>query len=300
VDRGRRVSQAVRPAAQPPLAPPSATTGLFEVFRRRYLLRLMVSREIAARYQGSVLGMIWSYINPLSQFLIYYFVIGLIMGLHQDVQNFAIHMFCGIVVTGIFTECLGSGTRSVVRNKGLVQKMALPREMFPVAAVLVSAYHVLPELVILAIACVWTGWTPDAAGMVAMVMSLLITVVAGMAGALMFSAANVFFRDVSNVVQILNNLVRFGVPMIYPYTMVAERFHGHTEIYLANPLANAVLLMQRAFWVGTTDDPGATASTDLPDLLFTRGVIALLVTLVILGFGQLAFSRLENKIPERL
>jgi ABC-2 type transport system permease protein len=294
------VSQAVRPAAQPPLAPPSATTGLFEVFRRRYLLRLMVSREIAARYQGSVLGMIWSYINPLSQFLIYYFVIGLIMGLHQDVQNFAIHMFCGIVVTGIFTECLGSGTRSVVRNKGLVQKMALPREMFPVAAVLVSAYHVLPELVILAIACVWTGWTPDAAGMVAMVMSLLITVVAGMAGALMFSAANVFFRDVSNVVQILNNLVRFGVPMIYPYTMVAERFHGHTEIYLANPLANAVLLMQRAFWVGTTDDPGATASTDLPDLLFTRGVIALLVTLVILGFGQLAFSRLENKIPERL
>jgi ABC-2 type transport system permease protein len=101
-------------------------------------------------------------------------------------------------------------------------------------------------------------------------------------------------------VQILNNLVRFGVPMIYPYTMVAERFHGHTEIYLANPLANAVLLMQRAFWVGTTDDPGATASTDLPDLLFTRGVIALLVTLVILGFGQLAFSRLENKIPERL
>jgi ABC-2 type transport system permease protein len=294
------VSQAVRPATQPPLAPPSATTGLFEVFRRRYLLRLMVSREIAARYQGSVLGMIWSYINPLSQFLIYYFVIGLIMGLHQDVQNFAIHMFCGIVVTGIFTECLGSGTRSVVRNKGLVQKMALPREMFPVAAVLVSAYHVLPELVILAIACVWTGWTPDAAGMVAMVMSLLITVVAGMAGALMFSAANVFFRDVSNVVQILNNLVRFGVPMIYPYTMVAERFHGHTEIYLANPLANAVLLMQRAFWVGTTDDPGATASTDLPDLLFTRGVIALLVTLVILGFGQLAFSRLENKIPERL
>jgi ABC-2 type transport system permease protein len=294
------VSQTVRPATQAPLAPPSATTGLFEVFRRRYLLRLMVSREIAARYQGSVLGMIWSYINPLSQFLIYYFVIGLIMGLHQDVQNFAIHMFCGIVVTGIFTECLSSGTRSVVRNKGLVQKMALPREMFPVAAVLVSAYHVLPELVILAIACVWTGWTPDAAGMVAMVMSLLITIVAGMAGALMFSAANVFFRDVSNVVQIMNNLVRFGVPMIYPYTMVAERFHGHTELYLANPLANAVLLMQRAFWVGTTDDPGATASTDLPDLLFTRGVIALLVTLVILGFGQLAFSRLENKIPERL
>jgi ABC-2 type transport system permease protein len=298
------VSQAARTAArtgaEPGLAPPSATTGLFEVFRRRYLLRLMVSRELAARYQGSVLGMLWSYINPLSQFLIYYFVMGLIFNLHDNVENFAIHMFCGIVITGIFTECLGAGTRSVVRNKGLVQKMALPREMFPVAAVLVSAYHVLPEIVILAIACVWTGWTPDPLGMLAMVLSLLITITIGMAGALMFSAANVFFRDISNVVQIINNLVRFGVPMIYPYVLVAQRFHGHTELYLANPLSNAVLLLQRAFWVGTTSDPDATASTHLPDHLFTRGLLALLLSLVILGFSQLVFSRLENKIPERL
>ncbi|MFC7493862.1 MULTISPECIES: ABC transporter permease [unclassified Nocardioides] len=298
--RGRHAAPAEGPGSPAPLAPPSATTGLFEVFRRRYLLRLLVSREIAARYQGSALGMIWSYINPLSQFLIYYFVIGVIMGLHEDVQNFAIHMFCGIIITGIFTECLGSGTRSVVRNKGLVQKMALPREMFPVAAVLVSSYHVLPEIVILAIACVWTGWTPDLVSMMAMVLSLLITITIGMAGALMFAAANVFFRDVSNVVQIINNIVRFGVPMIYPYTMVAERFHGFTDLYLVNPLANAVLLLQRAFWVGTTDDPDAIASTNLPDHLFTRGIIALLLSLVILGFGQLVFSRLENKIPERL
>jgi ABC-2 type transport system permease protein len=294
------VTQLSRTGAQAPLAPPSATTGLFEVFRRRYLLRLMVSRELAARYQGSVLGMLWSYINPLSQFLIYYFVMGLIFNLHDNVENFAIHMFCGIIITGIFTECLGAGTRSVVRNKGLVQKMALPREMFPVAAVLVSAYHVLPEIVILAIACVWTGWTPDPLGMLAMVLSLLITITIGMAGALMFSAANVFFRDISNVVQIVNNLVRFGVPMIYPYVLVAQRFHGHTELYLANPLSNAVLLLQRAFWVGTTSDPAATESTHLPDHLFTRGVLALLLSLVILGFGQLVFSRLENKIPERL
>ncbi|MDF1606363.1 ABC transporter permease [Nocardioides sp. YIM 152315] len=285
---------------QPQLAPPSATTGLFEVFRRRYLLRLLVSREIAARYQGSALGMIWSYINPLSQFLIYYFVMGFILNLHDNVENFAIHMFAGIIITGIFTECLSAGTRSVVRNKGLVQKMALPREMFPVAAVLVSAYHVLPEIVILAIACVWTGWTPDPLGMVALVLSVLITVTVGMAGALMLSAANVFFRDISNVVQIVNNLVRFGVPMIYPYILVAQRFHGHTEIYLANPLASSVLLMQRAFWVGSTEDPAATASTHLPDHLFTRGIMALLLSLVLLGFGQLVFSRLENKIPERL
>ena len=121
-------------------SPPSPTSGLLEVFRRRYLLRLLVRREIAARYQGSFLGLLWSYVSPLSQFCMYYFVIGLdASGLHKDVPNFAIHLFCGMVIVHFFTETFNAGTRSIVRNKALVQKMAMPREMFPVASMLVSA-----------------------------------------------------------------------------------------------------------------------------------------------------------------
>ncbi len=283
-----------------PLSPPSASTGLLEVFRRRYLLRLLVRREISARYQGSLLGLLWSYVNPLTQFCIYYFVMGVLFNLHKDVPNFAIHMFCGIIIVHFFNETFNAGTRSIVRNRTLVQKMALPREMFPVASMLVSAYHMVPQLVILVIVCVFSGWTPDPIGLVGMVLALAITMTLGTATSLLFSAANVFFRDVSNVASILTNFVRFGVPMIYPYSLVAERFHGHTEIYLANPIAEAVLLMQRTFWVGTTDDPAVTIAAHMPDHLFTRSIIALGVSLVVLGFGQLVFSRLENKIPERL
>jgi ABC-2 type transport system permease protein len=283
-----------------PLAPPSSSTGLFEVFRRHYLLRLLVRREISARYQGSLLGLLWSYVNPLTQFAIYYFVMGVLFNLHKDVENFPIHMFCGIIIVHFFNETFNAGTRSIVRNKALVQKMAMPREMFPVASMLVSAYHVLPQLLILLVVCIVTGWTPTLAGVAALALSLGIIMTLGTAMALLFSAANVFFRDVSNVAQIMTNFVRFGVPMIYPYSLVAERFHGHTELYLANPLAEAVLLMQRAFWVGTTEDPAATISAHMPDHLFTRSLIALGISLVVLGVGQLVFSRLENKIPERL
>jgi ABC-2 type transport system permease protein len=299
-------AEPMEPAPRPvhdvdaPLTPPSASTGLFEVFRRRYLLRLLVRREISARYQGSVLGLLWSYVNPLTQFCIYYFVMGVLFQLHQNVPNFAIHMFCGIIIVHFFNETFNAGTRSIVRNKTLVQKMAMPREMFPVASMLVSAYHVLPQLVILLIVCVFSGWTPEPAGVVALLLSMAIIIVLGTAMALLFSAANVFFRDVSNVAQIMTNFVRFGVPMIYPYSLVAERFHGHTELYLANPIAEAVLLMQRAFWVGSTEDPAATISGHMPDHLFTRSIIGLGISLVVLGVGQLVFSRLENKIPERL
>lgn len=283
-----------------PLAPPSASTGLLGVFRRRYLLRLLIRREISARYQGSFLGLLWSYINPLTQFFIYYFVMGVLFQLHQNVPVFAIHMFCGIIIVHFFNETFNAGTRSIVRNKSLVQKMALPREMFPVASMLVSGYHVLPQLVIMILACVVLGWMPTAAGALALLLALIIIATVGTAMALLFSAANVYFRDVSNVSQILTNFVRFGVPMIYPYTMVQDRFGEAASYYLYNPVACAVLLFQKAFWVGTTDNPSQTAAEHLPSNLWAYSLIALGVGVALLGIAQLVFSRLENKIPERL
>ncbi len=283
-----------------PLAPPSANNGLLGVIQRRYLLRLLVRREISARYQGSFLGLMWSYINPLSQFFIYWVVMGYILNLHKQVENFAIHVFAALIVVHFFVETFNAGTRSIVRNKSLVKKMAVPREMFPVASMLVSLYHVGPQLVILLVACVAKGWAPDPAGMVAALLALWIIMVLGTALALLFSAANVFFRDFSSAVTVLTNFVRFGVPMIYPFSLVDERFGGHTTIYLANPIADAVLLMQRAFWVGTTKDPEATIITNLPPHLFSLGLIALGGSLVTLLVAQLVFARLENKIPERL
>ena len=124
-----------------PLAPPSANNGLFAVFQRRYLLRLLVRREISARYQGSFLGLLWSYVNPLAQFFVYFVVIGLFLQLHDNIPNFPIHIFSGLIIVHFFTETFGAGTRSIVRNKSIVVKMALPREMFPVATMLGSLYH---------------------------------------------------------------------------------------------------------------------------------------------------------------
>ncbi len=283
-----------------PWVDPAPRNGLLEVFRRRYLLRLLVRREISARYSGSFLGLMWSYINPLSQFLIYYFVIGVLIGLHKDVPNFAIHMFCGIILVHYFTETFNAGTRSIMRNKAIVRKMAMPNEMFPVASMLVSLYHVGPQLVILVIACLCYGWMPDPAGMLAVILALLIIMILGTALALLFSAANVFFRDWGSVVHILTNFVRFGVPMIYPYSMVEERFGAFADYYLLNPIAIAVLLFQRAFWVGTTAHPEELARTDLPPHLFAIGFVMIPACLVFLVFAQLVFSRLESKIPERI
>jgi ABC-2 type transport system permease protein len=172
--------------------------------------------------------------------------------------------------------------------------------MFPVASMLVSLFHVFPQLVILLIATSLAGWQPDPEGLVLGFVGLLISMTLGTALALIFSAANVFLRDVSNAVSVLSNFVRFGVPMMYPYALVKVRFHGHTDLYLLNPITEAVLDFQRAFWVGATSHPARTAAIDMPPNLFLLSLRALLISLVILGFAQATFSRLERRIPERL
>src|SRR6476469_3483803 len=118
--------------------------------------------------------------------------------------------------------------------------------------------------------------------------------------ALLFAAANVFFRDFGSAVAILTHFVRFGVPMIYPYSDVAKRFDGHVHLFLSNPIADDVLLMQRAFWVGSTANPEKLARTNLPPNLFELGLYSVGVSIVSLLLGQLVFTRLQNRIPERL
>lgn len=292
------MTEAAIRVVEAPLVPPSGNSGLLEVFRRRYLLKLLVRRELSARYQGSFLGIFWSYIQPAVRLGMYYVVFAVIMG--GRTENHAIHIFAGLVIVHYFTETFGAGTRSIMANKGLIKKMAVPREMFPVASMLVSAYHVIPGMVLLIGFCAALGWRPDMVGVGAALLGFAIVAVLGTALALVFSAANVYFRDFGNIVQTLTQIVTFSVPMIYPYSMVADRFGAAAPYYLLNPVAEAVLLFQRGFWTGTTRDPAATEKTDLPEHLFLIGFAHLGVALVVLVLAQMLFWKLEKKIPERL
>ena len=91
-----------------PLVDPAAKGGLVGVLKRRYLLRLMVKRELRARYIGSKMGLAWSYINPVTRFFTFYFVFGVIMARGQ-IPHFAIHLFAGMVLVNYFNESFGVG-----------------------------------------------------------------------------------------------------------------------------------------------------------------------------------------------
>src|SRR6188474_2983300 len=166
--------------ADVPMISPAPVGGLRGLVNHRYLLKLLVKREVTARYTGSFLGMLWSYINPFTQFLMYSFIFALI-GRGMNIEHFAIHVFAALMVVSLFTETVSAGTRSIVRNSSLLQKSAMPRELFPFASLLVSIYHLWPEFVILAAALLFVGWAPDPAAIAAGVLGYLLIIIFALA-----------------------------------------------------------------------------------------------------------------------
>jgi ABC-2 type transport system permease protein len=283
-----------------PLADPGANLGVVSVMKNTYLLRLVVEREVKQRYAGSFMGLIWSYVNPLIQFGIYWLVMGEILGAHKTIPNYPIHVFSGFIIAHFFMETFAAGTHSIVSNKSLVEKLPVPRELFPVAAMLVSFYQVLPAAGILLIADFLCGWQPSWATLGSFLLSMGICGLLGTAFALIMAVANVFWRDIASVVGILNHLVRFGVPMVYSYSMMQDRFGGVTHVLAMNPLFSAVLLFQRGFWVDATPHPAKVLATEFPPHLWTSGLTALGIAVLVFIAAQLWFTRIDNRIPERL
>ncbi|WP_104062215.1 ABC transporter permease [Arthrobacter sp. 4R501] len=274
-----------------------AGAGLADVYRRRYLLKLLVAKELTVRYRGSVLGILWSYVKPGIQFGVFYFALGVFLGQSKGTENYAVYLFSGIILINFFAEALSNASRSMVANGGLIKKIYLPRELFPVASVWVAAVHFFPQLLVLLIACFFTGWQPNLLQLFVAVLAFVLVALLAIGLGLLFGAANVYFRDAENLVDLLLMVATWASPVLYVWTQVRSAL-GETFafFYQMNPLTIAVEVFHYAFWFPTTD-----GNVELPPNLLTIWLPAgLAVALLIVMAGQLTFRRLEGRFAQEL
>jgi ABC-2 type transport system permease protein len=275
------------------------TASVRGVWAHRQLLGLLVRRDIKARYKDSVLGLLWTLINPIVQLLVYYAVMGQVLGAARGIDDFAIYIFAGLTIYGLFSEILGSGTGSVVANAGLVKKVYVQREVFPLATVGSALFTFAVQLLVLIAACIIALAPPITSGLLYFIPSVALVIVYGTALALLMSALNVYLRDVQYLTSIVLMLAMWSSPIVYAWTMVNDvfaRLHlpgWLLEVYTNNPLTLAVLGFHKAFWtVGTPSDYP-------PDLAMRMG-IAFLIGLVLVWVGQRVFARLEGNFAQEL
>lgn len=266
-----------------------------EIVAHRELLGMLVRRELKARYKDSVLGFFWSLMRPLTLLVVYYVAIGKFLRAAESIPSFAIFVFTGLTAWSLFSEMVQTGTGSIIANSGLVKKVYLPREIFPLASIGSAFVNFAIQLGILVLAALVLGEFPLGGRWLYAVLALAVIIVYGTALALALSAANVYLRDVQYLVEISLMVLFWASPIVYSWTMVSDKIAGTVldTLYFGNPMTLAVIGFQEAFWVAGDE------MRSLPDLAGRLG-IALAVGLVLLWLAQRSFARLQSNFAQEL
>jgi lipopolysaccharide transport system permease protein len=203
----------------------SGATGTF--WRNRYLIKQLICREVVGRYRGSVLGLLWSFFQPLLMLAVFTFVFGVVFqarwgetgtGSHAE---FALILFAGLIVFNFFSEVVNRAPGLIVGNVNYVKKVVFPLEILPLVAAGASLFHAFISVAVLLVAYVlihhtvpWTVvWLP-------IVLLPLVFLATGIAWFL--ASLGVFLRDVSQVVGILTTALLFLSPIFFPASALPD------------------------------------------------------------------------------
>ncbi len=204
----------------------------------RQLILQMTRREVLGRYKGSIFGMTWSLINPILMLSIYTFVFSVVFKVRwgEDAMDsktqFALLVFVGMIVLGLFTEAVNRSPSLIIANSNYVKKVVFPLEILPIITLCAALVHTLISLLVLAMALLVINhqihWTFVLAPIV---LGPLLLFTLGITWAL--AALGVFIRDIGQTISILTTILMFISPVFYPVSALPSRFQG---VMMLNPL----------------------------------------------------------------
>lgn len=226
----------MNPHANQPVSPLSLCKSLYKY---RELILQMIKREIVGRYKGSVLGLAWSFFNPVFMLVVYTFVFSEIfkarwggIGGDESKTQFAVVLFVGLIVLNLFSEVMNRAPGLILSNVNYVKKVVFPLEILPVIAMGAALFHSLISLgVLLAAFAFFNGFLHWTAIFIPLVLLPLVVITTGLAW--MLASLGVFLRDINQTIVIITTVLMFLSPVFYPLTAVPERFR---PFIMANPL----------------------------------------------------------------
>jgi lipopolysaccharide transport system permease protein len=219
--------------------------NLRHLLRYRGLIQSLVSRDLKARYRGSVLGFFWSFVNPLLLLLIYSFVFAhILQNRTEGIQPYAVFMFTALLPWTWFQSSLNEATGSLIAGGNLIKKVLFPPEVLPIVTIVSNMVHFLLGLPILIGFMVWYQVTPDWPQLPWFFVIVAIQFVFTAALALFLSALAVHFRDVRDLVSNLLTFWFFATPIIYWYKPLFKEFPSYKRYFDANPFTHLAISYQ--------------------------------------------------------
>ena len=251
------------------------TSQIRELVRYRNLIRSLVIRDLKVRYKSSVLGFVWSLLNPLLMMVVFTFVFTVIFPTNGK-EDFPIFFLAGLLPWQFFANSINMTTRSIVDNAHLIKKVYFPREALPIAGVLSHLVNFLLALVVFfALFPLFrvrvTGWV------LLLPVIILIQLLFTLGLAFVLSTMNVFYRDTQHIMETLMLIWFFLTPIFYSLedmqpVLVGLRFDLRNIIYALNPMASLIKAYRAVLYQGSAPyfmDLGVTAFITL--LVFVAG-----------------------------
>jgi len=223
----------------PHVAQPTSLSALVKsLWRNRQLIGQMIKREVVGRYKGSVMGLAWSFLNPVFMLTVYTFVFSVIFKSRWGVDGeesktqFAVVLFVGMIVHGLFAEVLNRAPSLILSNVNYVKKVVFPLDILPVIAMGAALFHSLISIgVLLAAFAFFNGYLHWTVVFTPFVLLPLVILTLGLSW--MLASLGVFLRDVGQTIGIITTVMMFLSPVFYPVTALPEELRPWL---MANPL----------------------------------------------------------------
>jgi ABC-type polysaccharide/polyol phosphate export permease len=254
------------------------------LFRYRLLIQSLVGRELKARYRGSVLGFLWSFINPVLLLLTYGLVFTYVFpaARSKNVSPYFLFLFCGILPWTWFQASLAESSGVLIAGGNLIKKVLFPAEVLPVVTVLANLVHFLFGLPVLILFLAWEGRLSWSA--LLFPLPVLVQLLFSLGLALFLSALTVHFRDIQNILAHVLHLWFWGSPILYYYGDIQGRFR---TVLRLNPMSHILVSYQQILFEGTFNHGEG--------LLLAAGV-----SVVTFALGAFLFERLRDTLAEEV
>lgn len=252
-----------------------------ELYHYRELLKTNVKKDIRGKYKGSFLGILWSFINPLLQVLVYALVFPYIMKV--ETENYLIFLICGIIPWTWFITSISQGTTSITNNANLIKKVYFPREILPISVVTSGLVNFLISCLIILIFVIFGGlgitWH-----LIFLPFIIIVQYLFTLALIFVLSAVNVYVKDVEYIVAFIINMLFYATPILY----TTEMFSGPILwIFRLNPLAHLINAYRDVFYVH-----------HIPNLVNLGILLGVSILLVVICY--IIFKKLEKRFAEEV
>lgn len=249
---------------------------IYAMGKYKFLIQQLVARDFKVRYKRSVLGVFWSFLNPLLMMSVQYIVFSQLF--RSDIDNYPVYLLSGLIAFNFFTEGVGQALTSIAGNAALISKVYMPKYVYPVTRVLSSGINLLMSLIPLMLAAAVTR-EPFTKAYIMLPYFLICLVGFTIGFGMVLGALMVFFRDIQFLWGILSMLWTYLTPLFYPLSIIsAESRH----LFAYNPMLCFVDAIRTIVMEGITPQPA----------VFFKCTAVMLAALL---FGGLVFRKTQDK-----